>query len=211
MATAPLKTMPIKTGLQAEKSANTCTTIVEAAIKCIMKYGYANTTTLRIAEEAGMSRGAMNHHFSNRITVMQSAVTHLLEKRIKAFKRSSTSLPSSGNNRVRTALMAYWKQSKHPLNIVLHEMTIAARTDKELAEILIPARRNFHKEWFKVAVDQFPEWESNKKFSIALHLTQNVLDGMFTNTLAGDLDEETANKLLDYLVDELKELREISR
>lgn len=194
-------------GLQAEKSANTCTTIVEAAIQCILKYGYANTTTLRIAEEAGLSRGAMNHHFSNRLNVMQSAVTHLLEKRIKAFKRASSNLPAAGNNRVHTALMAYWKQSNNPLNIVLNELTSAARTDKELASILIPARREFHKEWFKVAEVQFPEWQPDpNKFSIALHLTQNLLDGMFSNMLAGDLDEETAGKLLDYLVEELREL-----
>lgn len=196
-----------RTGLQAEKSANTCITIIEAAIQCILKYGYANTTTLRIAEEAGMSRGAMNHHFSNRLTVMQSAVTYLLEKRIKAFKRASTNLPASGNNRVRTALMAYWKQSNNPLNIVLNEFTSAARTDKELASIVIPARRNFHKEWFTVAVEQFPEWKTDPtKFNIALHLTQNLLDGMSGNMLSGDLDDETADKLLDYLVDEIREL-----
>ena len=200
-----------RTGLQAEKSANTCTTIVEAAIQCILKYGYANTTTLRIAEEAGLSRGAMNHHFSNRLNVMQSAVAHLLEKRIKAFKRASSDLPAAGNNRVRTALMAYWKQSKNPLNIVLNELTRAARTDKELANILIPARREFHKEWFKVAEVQFPEWQSDpNKFSIALHLTQNLLDGMFSNMLSGDLDEETADKLLDYLVEELRELSPVT-
>ncbi len=216
IATKKLKTnigkkSSVRTGLQAEKSANTRTTIIEAAIQCILKYGYANTTTLRIAEEAGLSRGAMNHHFSNRLTVMQSAVTHLLEKRIKAFKRASSDLPPVGNNRVRTALMAYWKQSNNPLNIVLNEMTSAARTDKELASILIPARRKFHKEWIKVAVVQFPEWQTDpKKFNIALHLTQNLLDGMFTNRLAGDLDEETANKLLDYLVDELRTLSPVN-
>ena len=203
----PSKKTSGRTGLQAEKSANTCTTIVEAAIQCILKYGYANTTTLRIAESAGLSRGAMNHHFSNRMNVMQSAVAHLLEKRIKAFKRASSDLPAVGNNRVRTALMAYWKQSNNPLNIVLNELTSAARTDKELARILIPARKKFHKEWIEVAMEQFPEWQPDpNKFSIALHLTQNLLDGMFSNMLAGDLDEETADKLLDYLVEELREL-----
>lgn len=200
-----------KPGHQAEKSANTRQIIIEAALQCILKYGYAKTTTLRIAEEAGMSRGAMNHHFSNRLNVMQSAVTHLLEKRIKAFQRASSDLPAAGNSRVRTALMAYWKQSNNPLNIVLNELTSAARTDEELANILIPARQEFHKEWLKVAAVQFPEWQSDpNKFNIALHLTQNLLDGMFSNILSGDLDEETAEKLLDFLVEELRDLRELS-
>ncbi|MEL7030387.1 MAG: helix-turn-helix domain-containing protein, partial [Pseudomonadota bacterium] len=64
-------------GRQAQKSASTQKVIVEAAINCLLKYGYAQTTTPRIAEEAGLSRGAMMHHFSNRITVIQAAIEHL--------------------------------------------------------------------------------------------------------------------------------------
>lgn len=199
-------------GLQAKKSAGTRTAIVEAAIQCIVKYGYAKTTTPRIAEEAGLSRGAMMHHFSNRLTVIQSAVTHLHEKRIKAFRRAGSSLPPAGRNRVHDALTAYWKQVTHPLFVAFHELTVAARTDKDLADILIPARRSFHQEWYRVAEEQFPEWQGDdEKFSIALHLTQNVLEGMAINRLSGDLDEDTAKKLLAYLEDELRALSPATR
>lgn len=196
-----------RNGLQAKKSASTRTAIVEAAIQCIVKYGYAKTTMPRIAEEAGLSRGAMMHHFSNRLTVIQSAITHLHEKRIKAFRRAGSSLPPAGSNRVHDALMAYWKQVTRPLFVAFHELTVAARTDKGLADILIPARRSFHQEWYRVAVEQFPEWKGDdEKFSIALHLTQNLLEGMAINRLSGDLDEETARRLLAYLEEELRAL-----
>lgn len=194
-------------GLQAQKSASTRTAIVDAAIRCIVKYGYANTTTPRIAEEAELSRGAMMHHFSNRLTVIQSAITHLLKKRIKAFRRAGSGLPPAGSNRVHDALIAYWEQVKNPLFIAFHELTVAARTDQNLADILIPARRAFHDEWYRVAVEQFPEWQDDSdRFNIALHLTQNVLEGMAINRLSGDLDEDTADKLLAYLEDELRAL-----
>lgn len=196
-----------KNGLQAKKSASTRTAIVEAAIQCIVKYGYAKTTTPRIAEEAGLSRGAMMHHFSNRLTVIQSAITHLHEKRIRAFRQAGSNLPPAGSNRVHDALTAYWRQVTHPLFVAFHELTVAARTDKGLADILIPARRSFHEEWYRVAVEQFPEWHGDdEKFSIALHLTQNMLEGMAVNRLSGDLDEDTADTLLAYLEDELRAL-----
>ena len=201
-----------KEGLQAQKSAGTRTAIVDAAIRCIVKHGYAKTTTPRIAEEAGLSRGAMMHHFSNRLTVIQSAVRHLHEKRIKAFRRAGSGLPPAGSNRVHDALMAYWKQVTYPLFIAFHELTVAARADKDLADILIPARRSFHKEWYKVAVEQFPEWQDDpKKFNIALHLTQNLLEGMAINRLSGDLDDATTNKLLSYLEEELRALSPATR
>jgi len=193
--------------VQAKKSAETRRAIVDAAIRCIVKYGYANTTTPRIAEEANLSRGAMVHHFSNRLTVIQSAIAHLHQKRIKAFRRAGSKLPPVGKNRVHDALIAYWEQVKNPLFIAFHELTVAARTDKNLADILIPARRAFHEEWYRVAVEQFPEWQDDSdRFSIALHLTQNVLEGMGINRLSKDLDEETADKLLAYLEDELRAL-----
>jgi AcrR family transcriptional regulator len=51
-----------------QKSPGTRTAIVETAIKGIVKYGYASPP--RVAEAAGVSRGAMMHHFSNRLTVI---------------------------------------------------------------------------------------------------------------------------------------------
>ena len=50
-------------GWQAQKSASTRTQIIEAAIKCFIECGYSRTTTTLIAEKAGLSRGAMLHHF----------------------------------------------------------------------------------------------------------------------------------------------------
>ena len=50
-------------GWQAEKSAMTRSAILEATIQCLLELGYANTTTALIANYAGVSRGAMMHHF----------------------------------------------------------------------------------------------------------------------------------------------------
>ena len=44
---------------QQTKSKNTRNTILDAAIECFYKFGYNNTTTEKIAIEAGVSRGAM--------------------------------------------------------------------------------------------------------------------------------------------------------
>jgi len=193
-------------GRQAQKSASTRKVIVEAAINCLLKYGYAQTTTPRIADEAGLSRGAMMHHFSNRITVIQAAIEHLHAKRLRAFRRAVAALPQ-GQTRREDALTAYWRQVRHPLFVAFHELSVAARTDAELDAILRPAKDAFNREWYRLAVDLFPEWQLDReRFDLALALTQNLLEGMAVSRLNGALDDETEARLLAHLDEELSRL-----
>ena len=73
-------------GWQAEKSAMTRTAILEATIKCLLELGYANTTTALIANYAGLSRGAMMHHFPSRMSVMKAVVDCLHGLRLSEYR-----------------------------------------------------------------------------------------------------------------------------
>ncbi|MEM6850263.1 MAG: TetR/AcrR family transcriptional regulator [Pseudomonadota bacterium] len=188
-------------GRQAQKSASTRKLIVEAALQCVIKYGYAQTTTPRIAEEAGLSRGAMMHHFSNRQTVISAAIEYLHAKRLRAFRRAISTLPDD-RPYVHDALFAYWRHVTHPLFVAFHELAVASRTDKELEKILRPAQQAFYREWYNLAVDLFPEWQSDKKsFDLALNFVQVTLEGLVISRLSAPVDEEAETELFDYLED----------
>lgn len=192
-------------GLQAQKSAATQLQIVEAAIRCLIKYGYADTTTPKIATEAGVSRGAMMHHFPNRLEVIRAAITHLHNKRLKAFKRTVTDAPA-GTDRLHQLTRTYWRQVNHPLFTAFHELAVAARTDADLAEILEPAQREFYAQWHARAESLFPEWLADReKFELALHLVQNLLEGMAIG-LQFRPPHAMTEKLLDYVEEKLREL-----
>jgi AcrR family transcriptional regulator len=66
---------------QSLKSAQTRARLIDATIRCIVKIGYANTTTPQVAAEAGLSRGAMLHHFENGAALIKAAIVELHEKR----------------------------------------------------------------------------------------------------------------------------------
>ncbi|MGA8126368.1 MAG: helix-turn-helix domain-containing protein, partial [Mycobacterium sp.] len=51
---------------QAERSAAMRTRLLDATIECLVSYGYAGTTTPRVAERAGVTRGAQIHHFRSK-------------------------------------------------------------------------------------------------------------------------------------------------
>src|ERR1700712_3256219 len=74
---------------QSLKSAQTRARLIEATIRCLVKYGYAKTTTPLVASEAGLSRGAMLHHFENGPALIKAAVVELHEKRMRAFRRAA--------------------------------------------------------------------------------------------------------------------------
>lgn len=195
----PVRKPTAEIGRQAQKSASTRKQIVEACLECLIKQGYAQTTTPRIAEVAGLSRGAMMHHFANRLTVIQAAIEYLHAKRLRAFRRAVSTLPEDKPH-LHDALVAYWRQVTHPLFVAFHELAVASRTDADLERILKPAKDAFYQEWYRLAVDLFPEWQSDKaNFDLALNLVQATLEGMALSRISATVDEEAEARLIAYL------------
>src|SRR5436190_18849808 len=80
---------------QAERRATTRTALLDATIDCLVEEGYAGTTTTRIVERAGVSRGAQVHHFPTKAELVAEAVRHLAGKRIEEFLQTMPRLPRS--------------------------------------------------------------------------------------------------------------------
>ena len=189
---------PGDAGWQAHKSSTTRDQILDAAIRCIVELGYSNTTTTRIAEKAGMSRGAMLHHFPSRMDVIRAAVDYLHEKRLRAFRKSITNIPS-GVDRVKMAVEGYWAQVTHPIFVAFFELSVAARSDPDLADILHPAQQSFDREWYRTAQEVFPEWQTDRAaFDLALNLTQHLMEGIAIGYLTHARSYKT-EPLLEYL------------
>lgn len=197
---------PGELGWQARKSEATRSQIINAAIRCIVESSYSNTTTMKIAAKAGLSRGAMLHHFPSKLDIIRAVVDYLHEKRLQAFRRSIKEIPADAD-RVRLAVRSYWEHVNHPLYIAIFELAVAARTDEELGAILYPAQRAFDRAWYETAREVFPEWQSDPEaFDLALNLTQQLMEGMSIShfTHARETDEEA---LLIYLEARLRELK----
>src|ERR1700682_6556937 len=65
---------------QAERRDATRTALLDAAMDCLVEKGYANTTTRRIAERAGVTPGALQHHFASKAELLSEAVRHIRAK-----------------------------------------------------------------------------------------------------------------------------------
>ena len=197
---------PGEIGWQARKSAETRDQIVNAAILCIIELGYSKTTTMKISEKVGLSRGATLHHFPSKMDIIRAVVDYLYKKRLETSRRSIKEIPK-GADMAHHAVRAYWAQLNHPVSKALFELSVAARTDIELRDILRPAQRAFDQESYRTAWELFPEWQSDREaFELARNLFQHLLEGMAIShfTHARKYDE---NQLLEYLEEKVRELK----
>lgn len=201
---APPGATPIRPTQQALKSAQTRTRLTAATIRCLVKFGFAHTTTPRIAAEAKLSRGAMLHHFESSAALIHATVVELHEKRLRALRRTAT----LDHSDVRTLVRTYWDQLSSPTFVAFHELALAARTDKTLARVLLPLQQEYQDRWYSEAVALFPEWQSDPgSFDLALVMTRNLLEGMALGRLTSSSRDDMIEQMLIFVEREILALK----
>ena len=113
---------------QAERRDETRTALLEATIESLVTYGYAQTTTGRIAELAGVSRGAQIPYFRTRAELVGAALAHLASERVKAAHERFSQGPVS----IEEALDVLWEEHRGAVFTAALELWVASRTDPEL-------------------------------------------------------------------------------
>ena len=71
---------------QQERRETTQTTLLEATVRCLGRDGYAATSISSIIEEAGVSRGALLHHYPTKNELVAAATLHFYRQRLERFK-----------------------------------------------------------------------------------------------------------------------------
>lgn len=136
MSPATGSVRPRRRRTQEERRAATRAALLDATIDCLVEEGYGGTTTTRVVERAGLSRGAQVHHFPTKSQLVAEAVRHLTRRRAAALIGEVAALPARGRRRIEAVLDLLWRSHAGPLFAASIEMFVAARTDPELRERL---------------------------------------------------------------------------
>ncbi|MES2057128.1 MAG: TetR/AcrR family transcriptional regulator [Pseudomonadota bacterium] len=116
---------------QAERSADTRAKLIEAAIICLHRFGYSATTVTIVAEEAGVSRGAMTHQFPAKTDLMLAVVGAVYEADTEHYRRALTAL--SPAQWMKTLPATMWEAISCPSGVAVMEIMLASRSDDDLA------------------------------------------------------------------------------
>jgi AcrR family transcriptional regulator len=167
---------------QQRKSVQTRITILEAAIDCLQTHGYGRTTTQLIAEMAGISRGAMLHHYATKQDLIASVIDYTVYKRMEQFLVGIRALKDSARIDEMAGIEISWQSMLSREFGAYLELAIAARTDPDLAEIFLPKARRFDKTELAEIIRAFPEWADDPEgYALAMDYAHAALEGLVIN------------------------------
>jgi AcrR family transcriptional regulator len=130
--TAPSQSRPSRT--QQERREDTRARLLAATIECLVEHGYAGTTTQRVQDRAGLSRGALLHHFATKEALLVAAVSHVADGQISAARAEAAAGAASEVELLHHVMSG-------PLFLAGLELWQAARTEPALRAALLPAER----------------------------------------------------------------------
>ncbi|MCA9677213.1 MAG: TetR/AcrR family transcriptional regulator [Myxococcales bacterium] len=174
---APART-PRTPRTQQQRRDETRRALLGAAVESLIELGFARTTTLEVQRRAGVSRGALLHHFPSKAALLAATIEHLAELRGRELKDRAVALPGSAAARIDAALTLLWECFTGSLFDVTMELRGAARTDPELRAALAIAERAVRDRILQQSRVLFgAELAARPGFERALDLTLHLMIG----------------------------------
>ena len=176
-----------------QRSVETRRILMEATLDTIQALGYHRASTNEIIKRAGMSRGAMLHHYPTKVALLTAAFQYLhdhividVEELIKTAENQQLGWPELLDD-----IMSRYFQGRN-WDVFL-EIMVAARTDQALWAQLVPIVQTYYAEVDNVWHQHFTTSKVDAEVATLLNLSLCVIRGMALQTLLRDDPDYYAN------------------
>ncbi len=190
---------------QEQRSAETRARLLDATIECLVRYGYTGTTTPRVAEMAGVTRGAQVHHFGSKNDLVIAALQHLAAKRTAAAVGNVADLAIT-EDPIGEVLDLLWDLHQGPMFVAAVELWVAGRTDpalgREVAKFESIVATNL-----MTAVAEFVPDEIHKPMLDFLYTAMDALRGILIASFV-DADPSRARRRWHRAAANLRQMAE---
>ena len=171
---------------QQERSRTTRRRLIEAALDSFGERGWHGVTVAGIAERAGVSRGAAQHHFPAREDLVVAAVDLLGEAQIDELRAQAADLPS-GASRIERVVEMVLNLYTGPLFRAALQLWSVAATDEALRAVLVPLEARVGREAHRVTVELLGVDESRPGVRELVQATLDLARGLgLANLLTDD-------------------------
>lgn len=168
---------------QSERTAVMRRRLLEATVECLIAYGYAGTTTHRIAARAGVTRGAQVHHFRSKEDLVVAAVEHLAEQRVRAALRGHRWFHQDADP-VTDVLGFLWDTHQGDMFVATMELWAAALTDDVLAGHVARVERMVNQAVIGAVAQLLPHCAGQQALRNAIYTAMDVLRGILVASFA---------------------------
>jgi AcrR family transcriptional regulator len=143
---------------QEERSEATRARLVDATIEVVFEKGYAGCTVQEVCRRAGVTTGALQHHFRSKQELLVAAVNKLFPQVvIPAVTEQGVKKPV--RKRCDEIIETYWQIYSNPRYKVVWDIVLGARSDPKLYGLVCRYQREAtvrNLEVFEAAFDDVP-------------------------------------------------------
>lgn len=177
-----------------DRSKATRLRLLEATVHCMARWGWQSSTNAVIADAAGISRGALQHHFPNRESLVVAALEYMFDKRTSLIR--DVPVPeSTGSERVHSAVQSLVDVYSGELFGAALQVWTAAAVDDRVRDAVEPLERRFAQEAHQLAVRLLGADDSDRLTRPLIQATLDLCRGL---ALAGVLTDDSKRR--EYVV-----------
>lgn len=134
-----------------DRSRATRKRLLEAAVDCLAELGWARATVAVVAERAGVSRGAAQHHFPTREALFTAALDYMAAERIAEIRRRGAALPTGARHTEAVVDMLVGVYVGPLFRAAVH-VWVQAAADQTLRTLVVPLEARMARETHAIAV-----------------------------------------------------------
>ena len=161
-----------------DQSAATQARLLDTAVESLIESGFASTSTVSVQKRAGVSRGALLHHFPTREALFTAAVQRLVEVNLEAM-REEAAAALADSDPVTRGMWVLRRASRRPSFGAELELWSAARTDAQLRTALRSAEQMARGQLYAMIDEVFgPEIVGSPHYRLIVELTVQLIRGL---------------------------------
>ncbi|NEA58211.1 TetR/AcrR family transcriptional regulator [Streptomyces sp. SID13666] len=169
-----------------DRSRATRRKLLEAAVSCLAERGWSGSTVAAVAERAGVTRGAAQHHFPTREDLFTAAIEHVAEEWLDAVRERARALPRDGESRTRVVVDMLVGVYTGPLFRAALHLWVAAADEEQLRPRVNALEARIGREAHRLAVEFLDADESVEGVRESVQATLDMARGLGLANLLSD-------------------------
>ncbi|MFI9105325.1 TetR/AcrR family transcriptional regulator [Streptomyces fildesensis] len=169
-----------------DRSRATRRKLLEAAVSCLAERGWSGSTVSAVAERAGVTRGAAQHHFPTREDLFTAAIEHVAEEWLDAVRERARALPRDGESRTRAVVDMLVGVYTGPLFRAALHLWVAAADEEQLRPRVNALEARIGREAHRLAVEFLDADESVEGVRESVQATLDMARGLGLANLLSD-------------------------
>ncbi|TDD93778.1 TetR/AcrR family transcriptional regulator [Actinomadura rubrisoli] len=173
-----------------DRSRATRRRLLEAAVECLASVGWTGTTVAVVAERAGVSRGAAQHHFRTREELVTAAVEYGSDVRMTRMRERLDALADHRPSTLEVVTLL-GEMYTTPLFRAALQLWVAASSDDQLRAQVLPLEARVGREAHRLTVEALRADESVPGVRETVQATLDLVRGL---GLADLLTDDSARR-----------------